>query len=195
MKKLGLLVIAAVLIAACSSIKIVTGYNKTVDFTKFKTLTYYGWSDNSDKILNSINKEQIEKLFAKEFENRGITITKGESDIIVSLYVVTQTKKEALVSSDHHTGMYGGVNGGYGGYYGYGPGYGWGNGYSSNSYTEHEYTIGTLIISVYDAKNKKLIWEGIGSGTVNESSKNREERTNRTIAKIMYKYPTKPVRK
>ena len=195
MKKLGLLVIASVLLVACSSIKIVTGYNKTVDFTKFKTLTYYGWSDNSDKILNSINKEQIEKLFAKEFVNRGITITKGESDIIVSLYVVTQTKKEASVSTDHHTGMYGGVHGGYGGYYGYGPGYGWGNGYSSSSYTEHEYTVGTLIISVSDAKNKKLIWECTSTGTIEENPRNLDKQIAKSVAKMMATYPVKKQKK
>jgi len=185
MKKLGLLVIAAVLISACSSIKIVTGYNKTVDFTEFKTLKYYGWSDNSDKILNSINKEQIEKLFAKEFESRGVSITKGKSDITVSLYVVTQTKKESSVNTGYHTGAYGG----YSSYYGYGPGYGWGNGYSNGGYAEHEYTVGTLIISVFDANNKKLIWECVSKSTLEEKAKNLDKQIAKTIAKMMATYP------
>ena len=87
----------------------------------------------------------------------------------------------------------GGGYGGYGGYYGYGPGYGWGGGHSTTTYSEYDYTVGTLLVSVYDAEKKQLIWESRGEGTVDDDRSNNEEKVGKTVAKIMYEYPIKPV--
>ena len=62
--------------------------------------------------------------------------------MIVTLYIVTEDKTQITANT---TGT-----GGYGGYYGYGPGYGWGGGHSTTTYSEYDYTVGTLVIAVYD---------------------------------------------
>jgi hypothetical protein len=84
---------------------------------------------------------------------------------------------------------------GYGGYYGYGPGWGYGGGMSTTTYSEYDYTVGTLAISVYDAKEEKLIWEGVAQGTIDDNPQSREQKIPTTIAKIMASYPVKPSKK
>ncbi|MEA1898720.1 MAG: DUF4136 domain-containing protein, partial [Bacteroidota bacterium] len=92
-------------------------------------------------------------------------------------------------------GMYG-----YGGYYGYGPRYGWGPGYgmgnSTTTYNEYNYTVGTLIIDIYDAKAEQLIWESVGSKTItqDQDSAAKEQNIKKTANQMMYKYPVKPVK-
>lgn len=184
-----------IFLTGCSSIKVTSDYDTTVDFTQFKTFEYYGWAEESNKILNQLEQERIETAFGKELKKRGLDgVEKGEGgDLIITLYVVTE-QKTSTTANTTTTGM-GGY--GYGGYYGYGPSYGWGGSSIHNStttYSERDYTVGTLIIDVYDAKEKKLIWESIGSGTIQESKtpEEKERNTNIAVAKIMATYPVKP---
>jgi hypothetical protein len=84
---------------------------------------------------------------------------------------------------------------GYGGYYGYGPRWGWGPGMtmSTTTVSEYNYTVGTLVIDVFDAKEEKLIWESIATKTVDDNPETREKNLPKVIAKIMAPYPIKPI--
>lgn len=186
---------AVLLFIGCSSIKVTSDFDTTVDFTQFKTFEYYGWAEESNKILNQLEQERIEDAFGKELKKRGLTgVEKGEGgDLIITLYIVTE-QKTSTTANTTTTGMggYGGYGYGYGGYRGYGPAYGWGGmSHSTTTYSENDYTVGTLIIDVYDAKEKKLVWESVGKGTIKESktTAEREKNTNIAVAKIMAAYP------
>ncbi len=182
---------------SCNTIQVVSDQDPSADFANYKTLEYYGWADNSDKILSAFDKERFEEAFGTEFKNRGLQLVeKGAGDIIVSLYVVSEakTKTVANTTTDYVGGM--GGMGGYGGYYGYGPGYGWGSGYvnTTTRYSDVNYTVGTLVVSVYDAKEKKLIWEAVGTKTVDDNPKSPESKINAAVAKMMLKYPIQPTK-
>ena len=189
MKKILFFASIVLFTLSCSSVKVITDYDKTVDFTQYKSLEYYGWADNSDRILNRFDKERIENAFGAEFKKRDIEIVESEGDLIVTLYIVTEQKTQTTANTTSMGGGYGG----YGGYYGHGPGYGWGGGHSTTTYSDYDYTVGTLLVSVYDAEKKQLIWESRGEGTVDDDRSNNEEKVGKTVAKIMYEYPVKPV--
>jgi len=191
MKKLLLLSALAVvmIISSCSSLTVTSDYDKSVDFTQYKTYSYYGWADNSDRILTPFDKERIEKAFADEFNKRGLTFQKEGGDLTVALYIVTEQKQQTTATTTGVGGMYGG----YGGYRGYGPGWGWGGGMSTTSYNTYDYTVGTLVCDVFDTKEKKLVWEGIGQGTVDDNPQSREDGIPKAVAKIMAQYPVQVV--
>jgi hypothetical protein len=174
------------LFASCSSVKFTADYDGDVDFTQHKTLSYYGWTEESDKILNKFEKERIEKAFGDEFEKRGFTLAERDGDIIVSLFIVVDQKKGATAYTNHYGG--GGPYGYYGGY-GYGAGWGWGMGYSSTSYQEYDYYVGTLVCDVFDSSTKKLIWQGVITGEIDDNPKTRERNMPRVIKELMKKYP------
>ena len=74
-----------------------------------------------------------------------------------------------------YTDYYGGYGyGGYGWGYGYGP-YG-GMGGATTTVSQSDYTQGTLILNVMDAKEKFLLYQGIAVGTVQEGNSDRERR-------------------
>jgi hypothetical protein len=87
----------------------------------------------------------------------------------------------------------GGPYGYYGGFYGYGPGWGWGMGHATTTFNTYDYKVGTLVVDVFDAKEKKLIWEGIGQGTINDNLKKRDENIPKAVAEIMKEYPVEPL--
>jgi len=192
MKKLLIYSLAAflLLLSSCSSLTVSSDYDKTIDFTKFKTASYYGWADNSDKLLSPFDKERLEQSFANEFNKRGITFVKEGGELTVALFIQTQQQQETTATT---TGMGMGYRG-YGGYWGYGPGWGWGGGMAQTTYNTYNYTVGTLVCDVFDTQEKKLIWEGIGQGTVDDNPQTREENIPKAVAKIMAEYPVPPIK-
>jgi len=192
---LALTIITAFAMSSCSSMKYTTDKDGAVDFTKFSTYQYYGWAEESNKILNSIDQERIESAFGRELDKRGLKYEKETGELIITLYIVTE-KKTSRSATTTNMGGYG--YGGYGGYYGYGPSYGWAGagmgGTSHTTYSEYDYEVGTIIIDIYDATNKKLVWESIAKGTLKEKTKGREDRINSTVGKMMINYPGKPAK-
>ena len=79
------------------------------------------------------------------------------------------------------------------------PGWGWGGGMSmQQSHTvinETNYIEGTLMIELFDPKDKKLIWQAIGTKTVSEDPKKREKGIPKKVAAIMKVYPVNPIKK
>lgn len=190
MKNFIYLIAIAMLTVGCgSSVSVTSDYDKATDFSKYNTFSYYGWADNSDQLLTQFDKDRVETAFKNEFANRGWTGNQSDGDAIVSLYLVVDQKTSYSSYTDHYNnGMYGGM---YSGRYGYGYG-GMGMGTSTTTTTENNYEVGTLIVDVFDAKDKKQIWQGIGKGTVNENKNKREERINSAVAKIMKAFPVQP---
>lgn len=191
MKKNAILfVLAALILGGCSGIKVVSDFDPSVDFTQYKTFEYYGWIEGSDKLLNDLDKRRIENAFAAEFKARDLELVEEGGDLVVGLFVVTEQKTQTTA---HTTGM-GGMGGyGYGDYYGYGPGWGWGGGYSTTTYSEYDYVEGTLVCDIYDKAKEQLVWEGIGTGTVDQDPKTRDEGIPKAVAKIMEAYPVAPM--
>jgi len=75
--------------------------DKEVDFTKYKTYSFAGWQENSDKLLNSVDKKRIQESFKSEFTIRDMDYLLGNADVVVSLYLVIDggyKKKGTLVT-------------------------------------------------------------------------------------------------
>ena len=176
---------------SCSGLKVVSDVDPTIDWTQYKTFEYYGWAEESDKILTRFDRDRIENSFGEEFEKRGLNYVESGGDMIVTLFIVVEQKTSQTAT----TTTMGGYGGYYGGYYGYGPGYGWGPGYGGMSTTtiqDYDYQVGTLVIDVFDAKEKKLIWEGIGTKTVDEDPQTRDKNIPKSVQKIMARFPVQP---
>ena len=62
-------------------------------------------------------------------------------------------------------------------------------GTGTTTYSETNYIQGTMIIDVLSKGESKLLWQGIGIGTVDKSSENKDERVNEAIGKIFEQYP------
>ncbi len=166
-------------------------YDKTVDFTKFKTYTFLGWAQNSDKILNDFDKKRILESFRDELTKRGMTLSDSTADVAITLYIVIDDK----TSTTAYTNYNGGMGYGYGGRWGYGyrMGYG-GMGSASTTYSEDNYKEGTVVIDFYENATKKLAWQGVLTTVVKENPKKREKSIPKNVNKLMYKYPVKPTK-
>ena len=182
MKKIFLPLLSILLVfASCSSLKVTADYDGSVDFTKYKTYSYLGWNENSNKMINDFDRKRVEAAFAAEFSKRGLKYVLAGGDIEVSLFLVTEQKTATQAYTDYYRP--------YGGYY-YGHAWGWGGGYATTTYHQYDYTEGSLVCDVFDASEKKLIWQSVGSGTMDNQPTNKS--IIKSVQKIMSLYPITP---
>lgn len=167
-------VFAAGLLLSCSSIKVKSDYNEAADFS---TYTTFDFSESSTSLpVNELVKKRILSSITDNLTQKGLTRS-STPDILVDLGLVTKDKKEYTTNTV-------GVNSYYGRRWRIGTGV-------SSSRTEvREYTEGTLLIHLVDAKKEELLWMGSGSGTLNDKS-SRPEQITKAVDKIMASYPPK----
>ncbi len=164
-------------------------FDKSIDFTKYKTYSFAGWQKDSDKLLNDLDKTRMLDAFAAEFKSRNITYVKDNADMVVTLYLVIDNK----TSTTAYTNYTGGVGMGAAGW-GWGMGAGVGMGSSTTSYSEDDYQEGTLVVDAYDGSSKKLIWQGTSQSVVQKKASKRDKTIPKKVSALMKKYPVKPLK-
>ncbi|MCU4157115.1 DUF4136 domain-containing protein [Carboxylicivirga sp. A043] len=174
-----------VLLSSCSSVKVVSDMDKTVDFIQYKTYSFLGWEKNSDELLTEFDKKRVKDAFANEFKARGLKFVETGGDMEISLFVVVDQKTSTTAYTDYYST-------GYMGYRRYRGG--WGYGYAETTYSENDYLEGTLVLDVFDASSKEQIWQGVVKSTVTENPEKREKIIPRNIGALMSKFPVKKVK-
>lgn len=165
----------AMLFASCSSVKVIADYDKEVDFKAYKTYAFYKTGIDKAQI-SDLDKKRILRAIDAEMDFRGF-VKSQQPDILVSIF--TKEREQVNVYNNN-------FGWGWGGYYtpwAWGPGWG-----SSNVSTRTE---GSLYIDFIDAKNKELVWQGRGVGTINniKNLEKKEERIREFVSHILQQYP------
>jgi len=158
------------LVASCSSVRVSTDYDTTVDFSTYKTFAFY--KKGIDKVdISDLDKRRILKAVESELFAKGFTKSENP-DILVNIFTKSRQKVDI-----YDNNMY----------------YGWHPWYYGPNFGTHisQYTEGTLFIDLIDANKKELAWQGIGSGALNTTGNisKKEERIKAFVAEIMAKYP------
>ncbi|MCX7546641.1 DUF4136 domain-containing protein [Xanthomarina sp. F1114] len=176
---------ATLMFTANAHAQVKSDYDKNTDFSKYKTISFKGWQEDSDKKLTDFDKKRITDALTSEFSKRGVTLVESDADAAITLYIVVNKKTSTTAYTTFNGGM------GYRGRWGWGMGAGMGMGAASTTYNNSDYLEGTFVVDMYDTNNKNLIWQGVITSEVNEKPKKRKKSTPRKIAKLMKSYPVK----
>lgn len=166
-------VILILLLTSCNAIRVNSDFDKSVDFTQFKTYAFY--KNGIDKVeISDLDKKRILRSIDNHMQKKGFI--KSESpDMLINIF----TKERQQVDVNQ-------FNMGWG----YGWGFGWnpwmwgGNQTAINSYYE-----GTLFIDLIDAKKKEMIWQGEGQGNLTNKSSDKDKLIDEFVNKILAQYP------
>lgn len=182
-------------LSSCSGVDVTSQWDKKTDFRSFKTYSLYPWDTHNSKIVNDYDKQTIVNSVKSQMNSRGYQLVEKDGDLIVSTFVIIKDKTSYQAYTNHYGGWagYGGGWGYYGGagYYGYG----WGPGYSATTVYQTDYQQGTLVIDIFRLEDKKLIWQGIGSGEVTQDYAQRDKNLPKNIGRIFHRFPIKPLSK
>jgi len=188
-----LILVLIALMTACDGVKVTNNWDKKVDFSQFKTYSLYPWDKQNDEIINDYDKQTIVTAIKSEMEKRGYEYVKSKGELVVSTFIIIDSKTSYQAYTNHYGG-WAGYGGGWGyagraGFYAYGP--------VNNSTTIYStsYEQGTLIIDVFSFADKRLIWQGIGTAKVTDNMDKRDRRLPTAITAMFRRYPVTPSKK
>lgn len=189
MKKIFSIFVLTLLLFSCSTLEVLYDYDKSVDFTQFKTFSFYPWDYKHGFQLNDYDKQTILNAIQNDMKGKGYSYKKEGGDFLVSIFITLEGKTSYEAYTNHYGG-WAGYGGGWG-YSGFGYGYGYGPGYSTTTVTQRNYEQGTLVIDVLSVTDKKLIWQGIGSKEVETNLEERDKTLPKNVSTILAKFPDK----
>lgn len=177
MKMLRLLPLLALLIVvtSCSTVRVASDYDQSVNFADYKTYAFYKPGiDKAD--ISDLDKKRILRAIDAEMSAKGFTKSENPA-VLVSIF--TKAKERIDVYQN---------NWGAGAFWGaWGGPWGWGGAYGN---TVSRRTDGTLYIDLIDTTKKQLIWQGQGTAPlVSGDIEKREARIQEIVREIMMVYP------
>ena len=176
-----LTLLSALLLVSCSSdLQIETDMDKDADFDNYSSFFFLPWNEENSKIINPVDRDILMNQVKVQLMDRGHAYNEERGDLAVSLFVVLEDKSSTSAYTSHYSGY---------GYGPYNPGWGWGGGYPTTHYSTHHYVVGTLVVDVFDESNKRLIWQGVASKTVDENPNSRDRTIPRVIDYLFKEYP------
>jgi len=162
----------ALLIFSCSSVRVASDYDKSANFSQFKSFAFF--KPGIDKAeISDLDKRRILRAIESELVSKGFTKSENP-DILVSIF--TKERQQVNVYN----------NGGWGPW---GYGWGWSPWYYGNYSNVSTSTQGVLYVDLIDAKKEELVWQGMGTGYLSKNMDKKEERIREFVSKIMEKYP------
>ncbi len=163
----------ALLVGACSGISTTTDYDPQVDFSAFST---YSWIDSQGDVDN-ITSSRIRQSVDAAMVARGFSESGSNADLAIS-YQVSSAERRSFNT----------VNAGWGGGYGWG---GWGMGMGTSTTTENVWQEGSLILGIFDAGTKNLVWTGTATTDIDgsRSPQDRQELIDSAVNKMMGAFP------
>lgn len=180
-------VLALVLLGACSSVRVVTDYDREANFSTYKSYAFYKTGIDKAQI-SDLDKKRILVAIDQEFNRRGFEKSK-QPDILISIF----TREKERVDVYNNAWGYGGWGWGWGFYNPWFWGPGWGPGWGGTNVSTR--TEGALYIDIIDADTKELVWQGKGTGIVGNTSNidKKEQRIREFVARILEEYPPNAV--
>jgi len=196
MKKIKILaipVLVLLFLSSCTSVRVLSDYDRGTNFNSYKSYAFYKTGIDKAQI-SDLDKKRILRAIETEMSAKGFVKSKNP-DVLVSIFTKERSEVDVFNNNFGWGGGWGGFGWGGFGWGGFGPGFGWGGfgpgigwGGGSNVSTR---TAGSLYIDLIDAKNKELVWQGKGDGTLRNSKKieKKEMRIKEFVAEIMTQYP------
>ena len=164
------------ILSSCgSSISVYSDFDKSVDFSQYKTYAFH--KKGIDRVeISELDKKRILNAIDRELSLKGMTKSENP-DLLINILT---KERERINVNQYNAG------------WGYGWGWGW-NPYlwgGRSTYVSSS-TEGTLYIDLIDAKKKELVWQGEGIGYLTENRSEKEKRINEFVAKILEQFPPK----
>jgi hypothetical protein len=164
----------AILAATASLAEVKTDYDRAAEFSRYKT---YSWGKVHTE--NPLLVDRIKEAVASALAAKGWTEVESGGDVSIMAMEMTE---------DHRTlNTY---------YDSFGGGWGWrrwgggfGDGFGTSTTTEETYTVGTLVVDLFDTNARKLIWRGSASDTLSGKSDKNIKKLNSDVQRMFDHFP------
>jgi hypothetical protein len=171
---LGLVAIMVLFASAASAQQVKTDYDRSANFGQYKT---YSWEKVKTK--NGLDVDRIKSAVDAALTAKGWTRVDTGGDISVIAMEITHDQQTLNTFYDGFGGGWGWRRFGGGGFGGLG----------EATTTTDTYTVGTLVLDLFDTKTKQLIWRGSSSDTLSNNSNKNIKNLDKGVEKMFKKFP------
>jgi hypothetical protein len=143
-----------------------TDYDRSANLGQFKT---YSWQNVNTR--DALMVDRIKSAVNATLAAKGWTEVPSGGDAAVVAIETTQNHQTLDTF-----------------YNGFGGGWRWG-GFGDATTTVQTYKVGTLVVDIFDASNKKLIWRGSSSDTLSSNSAKNIKELDKGVSKMFRHFP------
>ena len=154
-----------------SAQQVKTDYDRTANFSQYKS---YSWEQVKTK--DDLDVARIKTAVNAALAAKGWTLVDSGGD--VSIMAMEMTREQQSLNTF---------------YDGFGGGWGWrrfgGGGFGEATTTTETYKVGTLVVDLFDAKTKQLIWRASSSDTLSNNSDRNIKNLDKGVEKMFKQFP------
>ena len=162
-------VLCAMLVCFTSAVaigqQVSVNYNRSKDFTQYHT---YAWgSNNANQIQNSILAQQAQSDIDAALQGKGLQKVEEAQNPDLLITANGGLKQQTSYTAWGMRGIGGGMGG----------------------ITPQQNVIGTMVVDLYDAKTKSLVWRGIAQDTLGNNGNKNAQLVSKAVQKMFKQYP------
>jgi len=157
--------LSVLLVATAASARITTDYDHNVNFGQYKT---YSWA--AVKTPDSLWDQRVKDAVNSELAARGWTLVPSGGEVSV-------TARDAIHNQQELNTFYDGFGGRRFG------------GFGTSTTTVDNYTVGTLMVEMFDGGNKNMIWRGVSTDTLSTNSDKNIKSLDKNVHKMFEHFP------
>jgi Domain of unknown function (DUF4136) len=159
---------ACVTAAATFAQEVRTDYDKKIEFERYHT---YSWG--KVQTSNPLWEWRIRDAVDKDLSEKGWQKVGSGGDVMLSAVGATQNQQE-------YQTFYDGLGA-----------WRWRGFGDMATTTVENYRVGTLVVDMYDASNKQLIWRGTSTDTLSNNPEHNEKNLDKAVDKMFKNFPPK----
>ena len=157
------------LVTAAAWASINTDYDHNVNFSNYKT---YSWG--KVQTADSLWDQRVKSAVDAQLAAKGWTLVPSGGDVMVNAF--GKTRPEHTINT-----FYDGFGGGWR-WRGFG-------GFGESTTTVDTYQVGTLVVDLFDANSKSLIWRGSSSDTLSSNADKNTKKLDNDVHKMFQHFP------
>lgn len=155
------LALAALTAGVAYAQHVTTDSDPAAPFATYKT---YAWTPGTAADV-SLTEQRIHDGVNAQLQGKGMTQVDSNPNVFVATHVTTHAVPQVIAD-------------------GFGP-WGFGGGMA----TVQTYTEGLLIVDLYDATTKKMVWRGVATATVSSKPEKNAQKIDKSLMKLFARYP------
>ncbi len=167
-----ILVLVAVLFISTAWATVITDYDRQANFSNYKT---YSWGRVDT--ANALWDQRVKNAIGSQFAAKGWKQVESGGDVVVNASVITRLGQDVHVSA---SGL------------GSGPGwdpFGGGPAFGDATASKNTYAIGTLIVEMYDAGSKNMVWWSLADDTISTNSEKAIKNLDKNVTTMFKRFP------
>jgi Domain of unknown function (DUF4136) len=145
--------------------QISVNYNKSQNFSQYHTYTWA--SDNANQIKNSILAQEAKSDIDTAMQGKGLRMVSESENPDLILTASGGMKQQTSYSAMGMRGFGGGMG----------------------TITPEQNVIGTMIVDLYDAKTKSLVWRGLAQNALSNNGSKNSQLVSKAVAKMFKQWP------